>query len=99
KKQTSTSPILRDVDDVINKVVSSGSHEWVLSQILSQQPSSEGLVYFEFNRAVHIPGCDAMWKTLTGEDQVNVTREQFVNRARRMCTFIAGVDWGWSNPS
>lgn len=101
RKQTSTSVLLRDIDDVIQKVSASNSHEWVLSQIMSLEPSKEGLVYFEFNRDIHIPGWNAMWKTLTGKDPVvDVTREQFVIQAKRAgATFVAGIDFGWSSPS
>lgn len=101
KNQTSDSPLLRQVDDVINKINSAGTHDWALSQIMSLQPSSEGLVYYEYDPRLHRPGWNKMWEVLTGTvPDHNVTREEFVAACRkRGCMFLAGIDWGWSNPS
>jgi len=99
--QTSESALLREIDDVITKVNDANSHEWVLSQLLSQQASSDGLVYPEFNPTIHIPGWDVMWEKLTGEPPLNpVNREMFIRELkRRGATFIAGVDWGYTAPA
>jgi len=101
KKQTSTSPLLREIDDVITKVNSSGSHDWIVSQIMSLSPSTEGLVYFEFTRSLHIPGWNAMWETLTGQaPPIEITRDEFLKQLKRSgATFYAGIDFGWSSPS
>lgn len=101
KKQESTSFLLRTIDDVINKIRLAGSWDWAVSQIMSLKPSSEGLVYFEFDRQVHQPGWSAMWQTLTGSPSlIPVTRELFINELKkRNASFYAGIDWGWSSPS
>jgi hypothetical protein len=101
KKQTSTSPLLRKIDDVITKITNAGTHQWALSQIMSLQPSSEGLVYFEYDRAIHIPGWNKMWEVLTGEAPTfNVSRSIFIERLKKAnASFYAGIDWGYSNPS
>lgn len=100
KKQKSKSLLLRTIDDVIQKIRLSGSWDWAVAQIMSLRPSSEGLVYFEFDRTLHVPGWDKMWETLTGQERAGVTRELFVDELKkRGCTFYAGMDWGWSSPS
>jgi len=101
RHQTSDSPILRSIDDVIGKINAAASHEWVLSQIMSCQPSSEGLVYPEFNPAIHVPNWNSLWQTLTGsEPRMEVNRESFMRELkRRGATFIAGVDFGYTHPA
>lgn len=101
RHQTSDSPILRSIDDVIGKVNAAASHEWVLSQIMSCQPSSEGLVYPEFSPAIHVPSWESLWQTLTGSEPVSaVNRESFMRELkRRGATFLAGVDFGYTHPA
>lgn len=100
KKQKSTSVLLRKIDDVINKIRMAGSWDWGVAQIMSLKPSSEGLIYFEFDRQIHVPGWPAMWKTLTGEDNIYANRDSFIAELkRRRASFYAGIDWGWSSPS
>jgi hypothetical protein len=101
RRQTSTSPLLRKIDDVITKITNAGTHQWALSQIMSLQPSSEGLVYFEYDRSTHVPGWNKMWEALTGEAHVGmVTRQMFIDRLKKAgAVFYAGADWGYSNPS
>lgn len=101
RKQTSTSPLLRKIDDVITKINNAGTHQWALSQIMSLQPSSEGMVYFEYDRAIHVPGWKKMWEALTGEPSPPmVSRTLFIERLKKAgANFYAGIDWGYSNPS
>jgi hypothetical protein len=101
KKQKSTSQLLRTIDDVINKIRMAGSWDWAVAQIMSMQPEKSGLIYFEFDRQIHIPGWEGMWKTLTGVDPAGpINRDMFVSELkRRGASFVAGVDWGWSAPS
>lgn len=101
KKQESKSPLLRTIDDVINKIRLSGSWDWGVAQIMSMKPSTEGLVYFEFDRTQHVPGWNAMWKTLTGMQPTEVVdRDRFVAELKKQgAHFYAGIDWGWSSPS
>jgi len=102
KKQTSTSPILRKVEDVISKYSFAGVHDWGVSQLMSLKPNSESLVYARFDNKIHVVNWDVMWERLTGEPpkKPGVTRQQWMERAKRAgITFIAGVDWGWTSPS
>ena len=101
KKQESNSKLLRTIDDVINKIQLSGSWEWASAQLMSLKPSTEGLVYFEFDRQIHIPGWNKMWEVLTGDQpQFEITRDKFIEELKkRGANFYAGVDWGWSSPS
>jgi hypothetical protein len=100
KKQKSKSLLLRTIDDVIQKIRLAGSWDWAVAQIMSLRPSSEGLVYFEFDRQLHVPGWNKMWESLTGAERKDVTRDEFVAELkRRGCQFYAGMDWGWSSPS
>lgn len=101
KKQNSTSKLLRTIDDVINKIQLAGSWDWAVAQLMSLKPSTEGLVYFEFDRQIHIPGWNKMWEVLTGNQAIfEITREKFVEELKkRGAQFYAGIDWGWSSPS
>lgn len=103
KKQTGTSVLLRSVDDVIAKVNAAGSHEWVLSQIMSLQPSNQGLVYPDFRSDIHIKNWNQLYKLLTDEDWNGArpcTRDEWYKAARkRSVTFYGGIDWGYTNPS
>jgi hypothetical protein len=101
KKQTGNSVLLRSVDDVIAKVNAAGSHEWVLSQIMSLQPSNQGLVYPDFNQDIHIKSWDQMYEILTDEKfPSKVTRDIWYKEARkRGVIFYGGIDWGYANPS
>lgn len=99
--QKSDSALLRSIDDVIAKVNTAGSHEWVLAQLMSLQPSQEGLVYPEFNVEIHVPTWEKLWKTLTGEEaNGHVDRQIFLRELkRRGASIYAGVDWGYTNPA
>ncbi len=100
RHQKSKSVLLRKIDDVIAKIRMSGSWDWGVAQIMSMRPSTEGLVYFEFDRSIHVPGWAAMWKTLTGHENPIADRDAFVAELkRRRATFYGAVDWGWSSPS
>ena len=103
KKQTGTSVLLRSVDDVIAKVNAAGSHDWVLSQIMSLQPSNSGLVYPDFNADVHVKNWDQMYKILTDTEYPGpgtCTREIWHKAAKKAgVTFYGGIDWGYTNPS
>lgn len=101
KSQESTSPLLRTIDDVVNKIRLAGAWDWGVAQIMSLKPSSEGLIYFEYNHEVHVPGWNRMWKTLTGnEPSFEVNRDLFIQELKkRGANFYAGIDWGWSSPS
>jgi hypothetical protein len=99
--QTSESVLLRSIDDVIGKVFDSGSHEWVLSQMLSMKPLPDTLVYGTFDESIHVPSWGSLWKTLTGEvAPEEVGRAQLVHEMKkRGCNFYCGMDFGWTVPS
>lgn len=99
--QTSNSKILRTIDDTISKVNASNSLEWILSQMLSLQPSREGLVYHEFNRDIHVKSFNQMWEILTGNSVSGVVnRDTFINELKKKgATFYCGIDWGFSAPA
>lgn len=100
KKQKSKSALLRKIDDVVTKIEAAGSWDWALAQIMSLKPSTEGLIYWEFDRRIHVPGWDAMWEVLTQEKPTRpVNREMFIRELKkRRAVFYAGLDWGF-NPS
>lgn len=101
KHVTSKSLLLRTIDDVIQKIRLAGSWDWAVAQIMSMKPSSEGNVYFEFDRTVHQPGWDKMFEALTGSAPgFPMTRDRFIQEMKdKGCQFYAAVDWGWSSPS
>jgi hypothetical protein len=101
KKVNSKSKLLRKIDDVINKIRLSSSHEWALAQIMSLKPSTQGLIYFEFQRDVHMKDWTEMWEILTREKAPGpITKEMWVAKAKAAgVRFYAGVDFGWTHPT
>lgn len=100
KNQTSKSPMLKPLDDIIQKAIKNGP-DWALSQLMNLKPSIEGIIYKEFDERVHVKSWNEMWKILTGtEFPGECTHDLFVKKCRQMkLSCYAGVDWGWSNPS
>jgi hypothetical protein len=101
KRQTSASPLLRKVEDVITKLVNAKSHEWGLSQIMSLEPSKEGLIYWEYGDDIHVKDWSQMWQILTGETPKQpITKSQWIQKAHELgVDFYAGVDFGYSHPT
>jgi hypothetical protein len=68
KKQTSTSPMLKNLDvDLIQKVKSGGA-DWALAQLMNLKPSVEGIIYREYDEKVHLKDWNQMWFLLTGKE-------------------------------
>lgn len=101
KKQTSKSTVLRKIDDVITKIRLNGNHDWIMAQIMSLEPSKQGMVFWEYDPAINVPGWNKMWEALTGHVPTQpVTRDQFVAELKkRGAQFYAGQDWGWTHPA
>ena len=100
KKQTSTSPMLKPIDDAIKKAIESGP-DWAISQLFNLKPSVEGIVYKEFEEKLHVKSWNQMWEILTGTKfPGECTHDLFVKKCRQMkLQAYGGVDFGWSNPS
>ena len=100
KKQTSKSPMLKPLPELIKKVRTEGA-DWALAQLMNLKPSVEGIIYKEFNESVHMHDWNSMWFRLTGEEfPGECTHDIFVKKCHQMgLPCYAGIDWGWSNPS
>lgn len=101
KKQTSTSPMLKNLDvDLIQKVKSGGA-DWALAQLMNLKPSVEGIIYREFDEKIHIKDWNQMWYILTGKEfPGECTHDIFVMKCHEMgLPCYAGIDWGYSSPN
>lgn len=100
KKQTSTSPMLKPIDELIKKVRSEGA-DWALAQLMNLKPSVEGIIYKEFDEKVHVRSWNDMWFTLTGKEfPGECSHDLFVKKCHEMkLTCYGGIDWGWSSPN
>ena len=99
KKQTSKSPMLKPIQDIMNKVRK--GPDWALAQLMNLKPSVEGIIYREFDERVHVNTWNEMWKKLTGvEYPGECTHDIFVKKCHQLkLPCYAGIDWGWSAPS
>ena len=101
KKQTSTSPMLKNLDvDLIQKVKSEGA-DWALAQLMNLKPSVEGIIFREFDEKVHVKTWDQMWLILTGKEfPGECTHDMFVKKCHEMSLpCYSGIDWGYSSPN
>lgn len=100
KKQKSKSPMLKPIDELIQKVRSEGA-DWALAQLMNLKPSVEGIVYKEFEEKIHVRNWDDMWEKLTGTKfPGECTHDIFIKKCQSMkLPCYAGIDWGWSSPS
>lgn len=101
KKQTSTSPMLKNLDvDLIQKVKSGGA-DWALAQLMNLKPSVEGIIYREYDEKVHLKDWNQMWFLLTGKEfPGECTHDVFVMKCHEMgLPCYAGIDWGYSSPN
>jgi hypothetical protein len=99
KKQTSSSNMLKTIDELNQKVYSEG-HEWASSQLFNLKPSSEGIIFKEFEEKTHVKTWSEMWLILTGKEfPGECTHDMFVKKCLEMgLPCYGGIDWGWSNP-
>jgi len=101
KKQTSTSPMLKSLDnDLIQKVKAEGA-DWALAQLMNLKPSVEGIIYREFDDKVHLRDWNQMWQILTGKEFPGIcTHDVFVKKCHELnLPAYAGIDWGYSSPN
>ena len=100
KKQTSTSPMLKTLDELIQKVRSEGA-DWALAQLMNLKPSVEGIIFREFDDKIHVREWNQMWFTLTGKEfPGECTHDVFVKKCHEMnLPCYAGIDWGFSAPN
>lgn len=101
KKQTSTSPMLKNIDiDLIQKVKTGGS-DWALAQLMNLKPSVEGIIYREFEERIHVKDWNQMWQLLTSKEfPGECTHDIFVSKCHEMgLPCYAGIDWGFSSPN
>jgi hypothetical protein len=100
KKQTSTSPMLKTLDELVQKVRSEGA-DWALAQLMNLKPSVEGIVFREFDEKIHIKEWNQLWFILTGKEfPGECTHDIFVKKCHEMnLPCYAGIDWGFSAPN
>jgi hypothetical protein len=100
KKQVSTSPMLKTLDELIQKVKKEGA-DWALAQLMNLKPSVEGIIFREFEEKVHVRTWNQMWFTLTGQEYPGeCTHDMFVKKCHsENIPCYAGIDWGFSSPN
>lgn len=100
KKQASTSKMLKSIDELNQKIRGEG-HEWASSQLFNLKPSSEGIVFKEFEERSHVKTWNELWLILTGQEFPGVcTHDFFIKKCHEMnLTCYGGIDWGWSSPN
>jgi hypothetical protein len=99
KNQTSTSPMLKSIDELSQKILSEGP-DWAMSQLMNLKPSVEGIVFKEFDERTHVKTWNQMWHILTGKEfPGECNHDIFVKKCLSMgLPAYSGIDWGWSNP-
>jgi hypothetical protein len=101
KKQTSTSPMLKNLDvDLIQKVRTGGA-DWALAQLMNLKPSVEGIIFREYDPKIHLKDWNQMWMLLTGKEfPGECSHDIFVAKCHELqLPCYAGIDWGYSSPS
>jgi hypothetical protein len=102
KKQTSKSPMLKTIDELIQKVKAEGV-DWALAQLMNLKPDVEGVVFREFEERTHMKDWNQMWFILTGKEfpiTVECTHDIFVKKCHEMnLPCYAGIDWGFTHPN
>lgn len=100
KKQSSKSPMLKPIDEYIQKIRSEGA-DWSLAQLMNLKPSVEGIIYKEFEEKLHVKNWNELWHKLTGtEFPGECTHDMFVKKCHQLGLPCYGaIDWGWKNPN
>ena len=100
KKQVSKSNMLKSIDELNQKIRSEG-FDWAASQLFNLKPSTEGIIFREFDEKLHVKDWDQMWLVLTGKSYPGeCTHDMFVKKCHEMCLpCYAGIDWGFSAPN
>lgn len=96
-KQTSRSNLLRTVDHV-QATFGRVEVETAKAQLLSWKPSTAGLVYPRFDKAIHMIPASQMAEMITGRHHGNISKGQLVDIMREHgINFYAGQDYGYSH--
>lgn len=100
KKQHSKSPMLKPLDEMIQKVKAEGA-DWALAQLMNLKPSVEGIIFREFEERIHVKTWNQMWLILTGKEfPGECTHDMFVKKCHELnLPCYAGIDWGFSAPN
>lgn len=100
KLQTSNSKMLKTVAEHIQKIKSEGI-DWAASQLYNLKPSTEGLVFTEFEERIHVKDWNQLWYILVGKEfPGECTHEMFVKKIHELkLPVYAGLDWGFTNPN
>lgn len=100
KKQTSTCRTLRPTRSVIAEF-KGAELGWFLSQKMSLQPSSEGLIFSKFKRAVFEKTPNEIYKIFTGTEAGTTLTEQdlITFMIKKGVKRYAGLDHGTSHPA
>lgn len=97
-KQSSTSSLLKTVDHV-QSMFAKVETETAKAQLLTWKPSTAGLVYPRFDRAVHMISAREMAERILGEPiKKEITKSDLVKVMRQHnVQFFAGQDYGYSH--
>jgi hypothetical protein len=100
KKQVSKSPMLKTLDELIQKVRSEGA-DWALSQLMNLKPQVEGVVFREFEEKIHVKTWNQLWFILTAKEYPGeCSHDMFVKKCHELkLPCYSGIDWGWSSPN
>lgn len=100
KKQTSKSPMLKTLDELVQKVRAEGA-DWALAQLMNLKPSVEGIIFREFDEKVHTKSWNQMWLILTGKEfPGECSHDMFVKKCHEMnLPCYGGIDWGFTAPN
>ena len=94
------STMITGINDLITRIKGADT-DWVLAELMCLKPSTEGLVFKEFEKSRHVVSWNKMWEKLTKEipteeiDEVKFLKEIH----KRKLPIYGGIDWGWSAPS
>ncbi len=99
KKQISKSNMLKSIDELNQKIRSEG-FDWASSQLFNLKPSTEGIIFREYDEKIHVKDWNQLWFTLTGKEFPGVcTHDMFVKKCHELqLPCFGGIDWGYSAP-
>lgn len=97
-EQKSKSPLLKPIAHTTNQFKTM-SLPYINSQLLCRKPSTEGLIYPNFDREIHMLTAAQMAEKITGQPfDKNLTKAQLIQIMKEwnlVCS--AGLDWGYSH--
>ena len=97
-RQTSNSPFLKKIEETTQKL-SKVKAPTAIAQLLCKKPSSEGLIYPNFERSTHVLTASEMAEKILGFPVApDLTKKDLIEimRSRDMLCY-AGLDPGWSH--